>query len=314
MPVIKVTDIVYGRLRSPSLERAEEFLSDFGLVRAERTKTALYMRGTGTAPHLHVTELGEPKYVSAAFAAASAEDLEKVARVAGASPIEAIDEPGGGRRVWLGDPDGNRVEIVHGLASVTPLPVTRQPLNDATDRFRRKGELARPGRGPSHVLRMGHVVLVTPNFERMLAWYRQTLGFLCSDEVYAGDKSNIVGSFNRCDCGDAFVDHHVFFLVRGLSRGLNHFSYEVQDIDDVMTGHTHLEAKGYKHAWGIGRHHLGSQVYDYWCDPWNRVHEHWTDTDLLDARAEPGLARAGEGTAGPWGEPMPQWFRDYGIP
>jgi catechol 2,3-dioxygenase-like lactoylglutathione lyase family enzyme len=314
MPVIKVTDIVYGRLRSPSLDRAEEFLTDFGMVRVERTKTALYMRGTGSNHHLHVTELGESKYVSAAFAAASAGDLEKVARVEGASPVEAIDEPGGGKRVWLRDPDGNRLEIVHGIAPAAPLALKRQALNDATDRLRRTGELARPTRGASHVLRMGHVVLVTPNFDRLVQWYRQTLGFLCSDEVYAGDKTNLVGSFNRCDRGDEFVDHHAFFCVRGTSRGLNHFSYEVQDIDDVMTGHQYLQAKGYKHAWGIGRHHLGSQVYDYWCDPWNRVHEHWTDTDLLNADAEPGLAVAGEGTAGPWGEAMPQWFRDYGTP
>ena len=28
------------------------------------------------------------------------------------------------------------------------------------------------------------------------------LGFRCSDEFYAGEKSNIVGSFNRLDRGD----------------------------------------------------------------------------------------------------------------
>ena len=34
----------------------------------------------------------------------------------------------------------------------------------------------------------------------------------------------------------------------------------------------------YKHVWGLGRHVLGSQIYDYWMDPWDRVHEHWCDT------------------------------------
>src|SRR5262245_58249375 len=38
MPVIKVTDMAYGKLRSPDLDAQEEFLTHFGMVRAERTK------------------------------------------------------------------------------------------------------------------------------------------------------------------------------------------------------------------------------------------------------------------------------------
>ena len=45
MSIIKVTDMAYGRLRSPDLDAQEEFLTHFGIVRAERTENALYMRG-----------------------------------------------------------------------------------------------------------------------------------------------------------------------------------------------------------------------------------------------------------------------------
>ena len=55
------------------------------------------------------------------------------------------------------------------------------------------------------------------------------------------------------------------------------------DIDDVCMGHDYLKKFGkYEHMWGIGRHVLGSQVYDYWADPWGRVHEHWADSDRLN--------------------------------
>ena len=37
MPWIKATDIAYGRFRAPDLDVMEEFLTHFGLVRAERT-------------------------------------------------------------------------------------------------------------------------------------------------------------------------------------------------------------------------------------------------------------------------------------
>jgi len=119
MPVIKAADLAYGRLRSPDLDKQEEFLTAFGMVRADRTRNALYMRGTDAPHHIHVTELGEPKYVGIAFHAASLEDLEKLSRAAGASAIEDIDEPGGGKRVRLTDPDGFQVEIVHGMAVST---------------------------------------------------------------------------------------------------------------------------------------------------------------------------------------------------
>ena len=56
MSVIKVKDIAYGRLRSPDLDAQEEFLTEFGMVRVERTNTALYMRGTDPDQFLHVTE------------------------------------------------------------------------------------------------------------------------------------------------------------------------------------------------------------------------------------------------------------------
>ena len=71
MPVIKVRDIAYGRLLSPDLDAQEEFLTHFGMVRAARTKNALYMRGTEPAHHIHVTEKGEPGFVGMAYYAES---------------------------------------------------------------------------------------------------------------------------------------------------------------------------------------------------------------------------------------------------
>ena len=315
MPTIRVTDIAWGRLRSPDLDVAEEFLTDFGMVRAARTATALYMRGTDPSHHLHITELGAPRYVGLAFHAASEDELAKVARLDGASGIEHLDEPGGGKRVRLKDPDGWQVEIVWGLDPVGPLPLRDNPLNLGTDRTRRAGALNRPKRGSSQVMRMGHGVIMTRHIHQALGWYRDTLGLVKSDEVYSGDPGNIVGSFNRCDRGEAFVDHHTLFCIAGDKIGLNHFSYEVRDIDDVMMGHEFLKEKGkYRHMWGIGRHHLGSQVYDYWCDPWGRVHEHWTDSDRVNIHHEPTLVPSGTGTRGPWGDPAPREFQGYATP
>jgi len=313
MAVIKVTDIAWGRLRSPDLDAQEEFLKRFGLIKTERTKDALYMRGTDPTHHIHITEKGEPKFVGFAYYAASEDDLKRLAKTPGASAVEEIDEPGGGKRVRLTEPNGYQIEVVHGVAPVAPIAVRpRQKLNTGEDPLQRAGELMRLPKGPSHVKRIGHGVLMTPRFDDTVKWFRDTLGFICSDDVYAGEKENLIGSFNRCDRGDAYVDHHVFFCLNHPKTGLNHLSFEVPDIDDVCVGHDYLRQCGkYEHMWGIGRHVLGSQVYDYWADPWGRVHEHWADTDRLNRANGSNLVPAEEALVSQWGEAPPEKFINH---
>jgi hypothetical protein len=135
-----------------------------------------------------------------------------------------------------------------------------------------------------------------------------------SDDVYAGSKENVIASFNRCDRGDTYVDHHTFLCIEGPATGLNHVSFEVAGVDDLMLGHEHLKQAGFQHVWGIGRHILGSQIYDYWKDPWGRVHEHWTDTDVLNARTPPNLLPVEQGFASQWGEAPPQEFITHASP
>lgn len=309
MALIKVKDLAYGRLRAPDLDAMEEFLTHFGMVRAARTPSALYMRGTDPFHHIHVTEKGDPRFVGFAYHAASAEDLQRVARAPGASAVEAIDEPGGGQRVRLREPNGYQIEVVHGMENLAPIPVVRDPMNSGPEPLRRAGKLMRLPKAPAPVKRIGHGVLGTPRVQETTQWFRETLGFLCSDDVYAGDKANLIGSFNRCDRGDEYVDHHTLFCVRNERAGLNHMSFEVPDIDAVFMDHEYLTGLGkYEHMWGVGRHLLGSQVYDYWCDPWGRVHEQWADTDRLNAASGSHLLPAEEALVSQWGEDPPEKF------
>jgi hypothetical protein len=249
--------------------------------------------------------LGEPRYIGTGFNAASEEDLAKISKVAGASPIETIPGPGGGRRVRLLDPNGYQVEVVHGIAPLERLPVKKQLMNLGED-FNRAGELMRIPAGPAQVKRVGHFVMFTPKLAETIAWYRENLGLLPTDEVWVENDSNVVGSFNRCDAGDEYVDHHTCLFFSYPKAGLNHIAFEVNSIDEMFTGHEHLRAKNYEHMFGIGRHLLGSQIFDYWADPWGRVHEHWTDTDRLNAATESHLMDIREGFVSQWGGEPPE--------
>lgn len=45
---------------------------------------------------------------------------------------------------------------------------------------------------------------------------------------------------------------------------VHHSSFEVNDFDTQSLGHDFLRSKGWTNCWGLGRHVLGSQVFDYW--------------------------------------------------
>src|SRR5258707_13023392 len=213
MACIKVSDMAYGRLKAPDLDLMGDFPTRFGMVRSERTATALYMRGAYSPHHIHVTEKGEPKFVGFAYYAASEDDLARVARVPGASAIEAIDEPGGGKRVRLTEPNGYQIEVVHGIAKLAPIATKRQKLNTGEDPLLRAGELMRLPKGPSHVKRIGHGVMMTPKFRETVDSLRELLGLGCSDDVYAGEQNHLIGSVDRTERGRRRIDHHLLFCV-----------------------------------------------------------------------------------------------------
>ena len=59
----------------------------------------------------------------------------------------------------------------------------------------------------------------------------------------------------------------------------------------------------YQHAWGLGRHVQGSQVYDYWFDPWGHIHEHMCDGDQINNTHEHRMWGPGDqtGAGDQWG-------------
>ena len=135
--MIKVTDIAFVRFRAPDLDRMEQFLGDFGLGTAHRDENILYSRGCDPDPWIHVVEKGEAGFAGVGFDAASAEDLEVAAGLPGASAVEELDGPGGGRRVRFSDPDGFSVEVVHGRQPAEPLPAPHAlPYNTGHERRR----------------------------------------------------------------------------------------------------------------------------------------------------------------------------------
>jgi catechol 2,3-dioxygenase-like lactoylglutathione lyase family enzyme len=283
----------------------EAFLDDFGMIKVHRDARRLYMRGVGEAPFLHVTELGEPGVISFGYQLCNPDDLERMSRLPEAQGIESLDAPGGGKRVRLRDPNGFTLELVSGQSLAKPLEP--RPLIRGAD-----GESRRLG--PARVVRLAHTAYKTPNFAGVLAWYQRTLGLLPTDELVVGDPDNVIGQFNRLDLGDTLVDHHVIFVLRGPQAGMHHASYEVEGVDDIFFGLDHMQQKSHDHVRGIGRHALGSQVFNYWMSPFNQMHEHWIGNERMNSRSRFNRIQIGEGMSYDTGEKPPERFVKQATP
>jgi len=307
MSVIRIEDIAYVRFRAPDLSEMQAFLEQFGLDVAQADSNRLFMRGRGGSPFLHVTELGEAGFAAIGFRAESLADLRTLAAAEGAA-VEPLDAPGGGSVVRLSDPDGHQVEVVAGQAFADPVVFDpRQPWNNVERRGRLRA-VKRTGQGPANVIRLGHAVLAVSDFRASEAWYKARFGFITSDEISVAPQFS-VGAFLRCDRGETPTDHHTLFLLQApTGPGFNHAAFEVRDLDDLMAGHDHLKAASRTPAWGVGRHILGSQVFDYWRDPWGHILEHWTDGDLLTAADGSGAATIQDLLGVQWGQPSPPDF------
>ena len=273
MSILKVEDVAYVRFRAPDLAAMRSFLQDFGLTAVESTDQRLVMRGAGAAPVLHVTEQGEPGFAGVAFRATVAADLERLAAADGAA-VEDLDLPGGGKVVRLTDPDGHGVEVVSAQATATPVATPEPQAWNLSARRQRLRAAKRMSPGPAHVIRLGHVVLNVADFRASERWYKDRFGFITSDEIQLSPEFAL-GAFLRCDRGETPTDHHTLFLVQSpKGPGFNHAAFEVADLDDLMLGHQRLKETGREAEWGVGRHILGSQVFDYWRDPWGHTVEH----------------------------------------
>ncbi len=282
--MIKVADVAYARFAAPDLDRMESFLVDFGLTRQHRDKKSLYMRGTGRDHHLHVTHLAdEPGFIGMAFNAQSMADLEKLSAADGASAVEEIDEPGGGYRVRMTDPDGFQVETIFGQAMLDPLPLNELigadhgPGRPRGDKIQRARNIACP------VMRLGHVVLNVPDCGVMEEFYRRHFGFLQSDIAFVpGGDDELALTFLRCDKGKEYVDQHALLFAKSKEPGLAHIAFEVEDINALFVGHEYLHSKGYEHSWGVGRHTPAANIFDYWFDNYGNRVEHFFGGDLLN--------------------------------
>lgn len=307
-PVTRATRLAYLIWERPDLQAAEQFLTDFGLQVGAREEDTLYLRGTAAAPYCHVVrKAAQARFAGLALEVADQQALDALVQANPGSAVQTMTGPGGGLMVQLTDPSGFHVEAVCGQIAWPALPQrASMPHNTADATVRVNATQRAPVQAPA-VVKLGHVVFEVANFQETCAWYTRLFGLIPSDVQVLPDGSPAV-VFMRLDLGDTPADHHTIAIAQGFMATYSHSAYELVDADAVAMGQRMLRERGYRHAWGMGRHILGSQIFDYWSDPWGAKHEHYSDGDLFTAEHPLGVHPVSKQAMSQWGPTMPASF------
>jgi hypothetical protein len=308
-PIVRADRLMNVSFLRIDTEAMGRYLVDFGFVVASKLDDTTYYRGYGLDAWLvSVTKSDRDAFIGFSMAASSREDLERLAAQTGAA-IEPDERPGGGSRIRLIDPNGTPVDLIHGSAAADPLPtrLSEVPFNTPLKK-RRVNETVRPPLVPAPIFKLGHVVFQCRDFETVATWYARHFGFLPTDLLTVADGGPALGFF-RFDRGNQPSDHHSLALLDGAETKMLHVSFETFDLESVGQGNQVLKAGGHRHYWGLGRHALGSQIFDYWKDPAGDEWEHYADGDVMTADFPTGyhtLDRQGLWT---WGDDLPPDMR-----
>ncbi len=314
-PIVKADDLAYITFVKSDLDKQQAFLEDFGMSVASASDSSLYMRGVGTLPYFYAAHSigtlpnsNQPKqkagYYGLGFSVSTEAELKKLS-LATKTPIENIDGPGGGSRVRLFDPDGFIVDVVWGRQPVERLE-TRSEIPPSNTQFDkpRINKTVRTELAPSPLERLGHCVLSVTDFDASIQWYMTHVGIVPTDVLCLEDGTPSL-SFNRLDRGSKPADHHTLVLIRDIEAKYQHSAYETLDLDSVGQGQQYMKWKGWRHFWGMGRHTLGSQIFDYWLDPDGDELEHYADGDVFDDQYPTRYHQMDMGGTWAWGDDIP---------
>jgi len=185
--------------------------------------------------------------------------------------------------------------------------LVQQPSPEAG--YNQPGSIRRPDARAPGILRegavrprkIGHVVIGSTDQAASQRFFTDGFGLRVSDQV------RDMAAFMRCS-----TDHHNVLVQRAPVNFLHHTAWQVEDIDDIGRGAmAMLEGHPERHAWGLGRHFIGSNFFWYLRDPAGTFSEYYSDLDCIvdDALWSPRVWEDDKAMYS-WGPPPPPSFID----
>jgi catechol 2,3-dioxygenase-like lactoylglutathione lyase family enzyme len=268
MPVIRVESLIYG---VEDVAAGTQYFEEWGLACREKgAKGAEFALPTGQSVQIRAaSDPSLPKPIEGGSTV-----RETVWGVDGKAALEEVGAELARDRQVRRDADGS----LHTTDDIG-LPIAFRVAAPGTDPGLKKPRGLNqtvPIKDRVSPIRLGHVVYFCPKPEvqKASAFYAERLKFRVTDRALD------LGDFMRCP-GSPW-HHNIFFLTVLPKKGWNHAAFDVEDVNEVVTGGHRMLAKGYKPYSSLGRHIMGSNVFWYFHSPCGGQTEYSADMDQMD--------------------------------
>jgi len=297
MKFVGIEAVTYGVTNLP---KACTFWSDFGLEEVSRSSVAGVFQ-TGNGAQVIVRRRSDRSLPPAVEDRSSVREITWGLETA--ADLEALRDRLAatghlleGEGVRAQDPAGFTLKFAVSETALPNLPPSPANSPQAINRID-----ARAGFYDRAVpVKIGHIVLNSPDAKASRAFYEDILGFHLSDQY---DNGSV---FLRCA---ARHSHHNLFLLQSPNGkpAINHLAFAVRDIHEMFAGGQHMSKCGWKTAVGPGRHVISSCYFWYVQNPCGGLAEYFWDEDFLTEAWEPQMW-----TPGP--EVFAEWMLPKGLP
>ena len=297
-----VTGVLAYAIEVPDLAAGVQFYTDAGLI-ADVEGDCARLRCPGQNRDSVVLLGGAPakRLHHIALRVDSVADMADAVVTAGGA-VAAAPAGFSDAGLWVADPHGMLIHLAEHGGDADLDPATPFEVN-APGRLIRKSRsamLPRSSYAPAKPLRLGHVLVFTPDVLASIDFMVDGLG------MGLADRAQDIVAFT---CARKNSDHHVVAFAKAPGIGFHHGSFMVSDPDEVGRGGRALLAKSGLGDWGFGRHTIGSNFFHYIQDPWGSWFEYYSDMDHIEDHSQwtPTIYSMDDSLAN-WGPPVPHDF------
>ena len=262
-------------LEVPDLEAGVRFYTDAGLVAdIEGDVARLRCPGQDRESIVLLGGLGRKQLHHISL---RADGLDGIAAKVAEHGGEVVSAPDGfeDNGLWITDPNGMLIRLSDHPADPELEAAPPFEINGPgrVVRSRRSAILPQKAYAPAKPLRLGHILVFSPDVLSSVAFVTDALG------MGLADRAQDIIAFT---CARKNSDHHVVAFAKSPGVGFHHASFMVADPDEVGRGGRALLARSQRGDWGFGRHTIGSNFFHYIQDPWGSWFEYYSDMDHID--------------------------------
>ncbi|WP_424192007.1 VOC family protein [Ampullimonas aquatilis] len=287
-------------LALPDLAEAEKFMLAFGL-RVDRKDDELHVRASASE-HVWLKAVeGSKKSFEYLSVGCFDVDFDQICKqVIEAGGIEAAPHiAGSSNGFWFRDPDGTLLQL---QIAAKMMPDSKAEMENGSVAAGIQGAAFRSSMQKISPTRLAHMLLFTPDVKRAIVFYEKGLG------VKVADSSQDIVAFTYARHG---CDHHLIAFLKSNGRGIHHSSWDIPGLEKLGVGSAQMRKAGYTHQWGVGRHVLGSNYFDYIQDSFGKWWEYSCHIDYIPSGFHwEGGDHDPENSLYLWGPDLPSDFVD----